>query len=199
VAARKHSRRPKPQIGLHTDRPLSPLFGVRYPLMVAAIAAPLFAIYFYPYSQNSAMAAGIQSYLSAYARMAGAVLAVFDPQVGGRGEIIAGPSFSMRIVKTCDAMDVNILLVAALAGFPMPLLRRVLVIVASVGSLILINVVRLCLLYWLGVRAPTWFNSTHEILAPLFMVICALAIFLIATRRTSSGSSAGPVRVISES
>ncbi len=179
----KRSRKQKSPVGLATTRPASPLFGFRYPLIVAAIAAPLFAVYFYPYAENGMMAAGIQAYLSGYARLVGALISLFDSHVVVNSEVIVGQMFSMRIIKTCDAMDVNILLVAAIAGFPMPLLRRLLAVVVSVLCLHLLNLLRMGLLYWVGARAPTWFNRAHEVLAPLLMVACALAIFLVATSR----------------
>jgi len=68
--------------------------------------------------------------------------------------------------------------------------RRLVAIVLAVLSLILANVLRLCLLFWLGAHAPSWFNRTHETLAPLLMVICALVIFLIAIPRTEQESQA---------
>ncbi len=164
---------------------LSPLFGWRYPLVVAAIATPLFAIYCYPYTDGGAMAAGIRAYLSGYAKLVGIAISVFDPHAVVRGSRIDGNTFSMNIVKTCDAMEVNILLAASLAAFPMPALRRVLTVLTSVLSLVLLNIVRLCVLYWLGAHAPAWFDRAHEILAPLFMVVCALAIFVAATLRAN--------------
>jgi len=66
----------------------------------------------------------------------------------------------MRIVQTCDAMEVNILLAAALAGFPMPLGRRAASVLVSVLSLTLVNVIACACSYWLGSNAPAWFNRT---------------------------------------
>ncbi len=189
MAARKRSKRQKSQVEPHASRPTSPLLGFRYPLIVAAIAVPLLAIYFYPYAENGVVVAGIQSYLSGYAKMVGAAISVFDPHVVVRGDLIAGRSFSLQIVKTCDAMEVNILLVAALAGFPMSFRRRLAAVLASVLLLVLVNVIRICALYWLGAHAPTWFHRAHQTFAPLCMVVCATAIFLVATSRTASRSS----------
>lgn len=180
----------KARVASRAGGPLSPLFGLRYPLMVAAIAAPMFAIYCYPYSDSGAMAAAIRAYLSGYAKMVGIAISAFDPHAVASGNRINGQTFSMSIVKTCDAMEVNILLAAALAGFPIPFLRRLVTVFASVLSLVLLNVIRLCVLYWLGSHAPAWFERAHEILAPLFMVVCALAIFLAATIRANPRPSA---------
>ena len=161
---------------------------LEYPLLAAAIAIPLFAIYSYPYASNSAMAVGIRAYLSGYARIVGLAVSAIDARVAVSGNRVFGPMFSMSIVQTCDAMEVNILLVAALAAFPMPLWRRAVAVPASVLFLMLINIVRLCVLYWLGANAPAWFNRTHETLAPLFLVLCAVAFFLGATYRARSGA-----------
>lgn len=175
----------------------APFLGFRYPLTVAAIAIPLFVLYCYPYADNGWIAAGIQSYLSRYARMVGLVISAFDPSVVVSGNQILGRIFSIRIVQTCDAMELNILLAAALAGFPMRLGRRIVTVLVSILSLTLINIIRLCVLYWMGVHAPAWFNRTHQTLAPLALVACALVIFLIATRRAGRGfltSQAGATR-----
>jgi len=165
-------------------------FRFQYPLLAAAVALALSALYSYPYASNSAMAAGLQAYLSWYARMVGSVISAIDSHVVVSGNRIIGPMFSMSIVQTCDAMDVAILLVAALAAFPMPLRRRAVAVPGSVLFLMLINIARLCVLYWLGVHAPGWFNRTHETLAPLFLVACAVAFFLGATLG-AKGSSRG--------
>ena len=191
MAARKRNGSQNSPTWLPSGRGASPPFGLRYPLSVALLAALLFAIYFYPYAENSAMAVGIQTYLAAYAKMVRMVISIVDSHVVVSGNRIDGRTFSMSIVKTCDAMEVNILLAASLAGFPMPLLRRLVSVVASVLALVLMNIVRLCALFWLGAHAPAWFDRAHQTLAPLFMVACALAIFLVATarmRRTLPGT-----------
>jgi exosortase/archaeosortase family protein len=184
-----------PLAGPSGGRLTSARIGLRYPLSVAAIACPLFAVYFYPYADTALATASLQSYLSGYARLVGGVLSAYDSRVTVSGDLIAGPTFSMRIVKTCDAMEVNILLAAALAGFPMPLRRRLVAVAASVLLLTLANVLRLCMLFWLGQHAPTWFDRVHEILAPLFMVGCALLLFLIATSQGARRTSPPPARV----
>jgi len=166
----------------------SPLLGLRFPLVAALIAVPLLALYFYPYDEGGAIAARIQSYLAAYARAAGAVVGLFDSQVVVTGTTIRGSLFSMQIVKTCDAMEVNILLLAALAAFPMPWGRRIASVLLAIPALALANVCRLCVLYWLGAHLRDSFDRVHQTVAPIFMVASAVAIFLLATRRRQHGS-----------
>ncbi len=180
MATRRKGRRNRSPTGLPTSDPTPRPFAWRYPLIVAAIAAPLLAIYFYPYAEDGVMAAGIHSYLAVYAKMVGAAVSVFEPHVLVTGDLVAGPSNSIRIVKTCDAMEVNILLTAALLGFPMSLRRRLVAVVLSVVLLVLVNVLRICFLYWLGGHAPTLFHRVHQTFAPLCLIVCATVIFLVA-------------------
>jgi|GEM_PF-1637605 exosortase/archaeosortase family protein len=191
MAVQKKSRTKKSLVELSTgaSRSATPPLGLRYALMVAAIATPLLAIYFYPYPRAGAMAAGIHSYLSLYAKMVGAAISLFEPRVAVLGDTIAGPNFSVQIVKTCDAMDVTILLVAALAALPLSFGRRLGAVLASVVLLVLVNVIRICVLYWLGAHAPTWFHRAHQTLAPLCMVACGTVIFLIAISQAVPRSS----------
>jgi exosortase/archaeosortase family protein len=89
----------------------------------------------------------------------------------------------MQIVKTCDAMEINILLMAAIAAFPMPWPRRIASVLLAIPALALANLCRLCVLYWLGAHIRNSFDRVHQTVAPIFMVASALVIFLLATRR----------------
>lgn len=179
------------QRGRPSDQaPVSPLVGRRYLLGAVAVAASLLALYYYPYAENGIVAARVQSYLASYARAAGSVVSLFDPSVAVGGTTIRSPLFSMQIVKGCDAMEINILLIAALVAFPMPLWRRLVAAVLAVGLLFVFNVCRLCVLYWIGAHVPAWFDRAHQTLAPPLMVLSALVIFVLALHlhRASSGS-----------
>ena len=182
------SRKPTLEARPSESGAASPLFGLRFPLVAALIAIPLLALYFYPYDEGGAISAHIQSYLAAYARAAGAVVGLFDSQVVVTGTTIRGSRFSMQIVKTCDAMEVNILLLAAIAAFPMPWRRRIASVFLAIPALALANVCRLCVLYWLGAHIRDSFDRVQQTVAPIFMVASALAIFLLATRRRQPGS-----------
>jgi exosortase/archaeosortase family protein len=183
----------KPTLEAQPSRPgaASPLLGLRFPLVAALIAVPLLALYFYPYDDGGAISTRIQSYLAVYARAAGAVVGLFDSHVVVKGTTISGSLFSMQIVKTCDAMEVNILLLAAIAAFPMPWRRRIASVLLAIPALALANLCRLCVLYWLGAHIRDSFDRVHQTVAPIFMVASALVIFLLATRtrqRKSRGS-----------
>ena len=170
----------------------------RYPLTVFLIAAPLFAVYTYPYSKQGVMDKGMRWYLSGYARVVGAVLSLFDHEVLVADNKIIGRAFAMRIVKTCDAMEVVILLVAALIALSMPWARRVGAVIAAVATMLALNILRLCILYWVGSHSQSWFDRIHQTLAPLFLVGSALALFFLSLPkpRPSCPPDTGPGKVM---
>jgi len=163
----------------------SALTRYRYPITVALIATPLFVLYTYPYANQGTPDLAMRRYLAGYARMVGVVLSVFEKGVVVTDNQIIGHAFSMRIVKTCDAMEVKILLAAALAGFPMPWVRRCIAVLVAIVTLVGLNTFRLCVLYWVGARSQAWFERGHQTLAPLFLVGGALMTFwlLLPKRR----------------
>jgi exosortase/archaeosortase family protein len=86
--------------------------------------------------------------------------------------------FSLEIVKNCDAMEVNILFVSAVLAFPEKAWKRLVGIVCGLPILVLLNVLRICALYFIGVHAFALFETFHLELFPLVLVAAAGAIFV---------------------
>lgn len=88
----------------------------RFALSFAAIAGGLLAVYYFPRDGDDAVERWTASYLWLYTRLVGAAIRVFDPVVTAHGNVVAG-RFTMQIVKSCDAMEANILFAAAMLAF----------------------------------------------------------------------------------
>jgi exosortase/archaeosortase family protein len=114
--------------------------------------------------------------LHVYAAGAGVVLRAFDPSVRVVGQEITG-AFSMRIVQTCDAMDVTILLGSAIVSWRGPIGRRIVAALAGALALGLLNIVRICSLYWVGMARPSLFEAAHLDVWPAVILIVAVALF----------------------
>ena len=145
---------------------------LRFALRFAAVAAALFSIYAYPYPEHGRAERWFGSYLHAYARLGGAVISVFDRTATVTGNVIAG-RFSLSIVKTCDAMEANLLFIAAVVAFPGRWTRRLVAAAAGVAALVVLNVTRICSLYFVGVHAPSAFELLHIEIWPLLLVVAA--------------------------
>ena len=157
-----------------------------------AVSVPLSALYAYPRG-DGAVHAAIHDYLALYARVAGAVIAWFDPSARVVDTQIFG-RFALSIVMNCDAMDVQILLFSAILALPVRLGLRLLGGVVGFLLVSLANVTRIVSLYFIGVHAPSEFEPAHREWWPLALVLWALGAFLMFVRRTRDAAAASSLR-----
>ena len=151
---------------------------LRFALGFVAIAALLFGIYTFPYQESGISERWFTRYLAAYASVAGSALSLFEPGVQVHGQDIIGRT-SLRIVKNCDAMEAEILFLAAVLAFPSPWPKRL--IGAGLGALAIaaVNVLRIACLYQVGVHFPKAFEFVHLELWPLLLIASAVLVFLV--------------------
>lgn len=167
--------------------------GTRFALRYALIAGAAFVLYGFPYAENGIVERAFEVYLGAYARVAGAVLGCFEPDLTVAGTQLIG-RFPLQIAKNCDAIEANILLVAALLALPAPLTRRILALSIGVVLLAVVNVARISCLYFIGVHARSWFDFAHLELWPLIVVAFAGVEFLVLAHwlQRAPAPSGGP-------
>jgi exosortase/archaeosortase family protein len=152
-----------------------------FTIKFASIAAVGFILYCFPYAANGAAAAFFDAYLAAYARVASVMLGLFESGVHVSGPVIVGRS-SLAIAKNCDAMEVIILFGAALVAAGGPWRRAAAALVAGVAALVVVNLVRICSLYFFAIHVPGAFETIHLEVWPLLLVAFAVAEFLVCAR-----------------
>jgi len=157
-----------------------------------AVSVPLSVLYAYPRG-DGALHAAIHAYLALYARVAGAAIGWFDPSVRVVDTQILG-QYALQIVKNCDAMDLQILLLSAIFALPVRLGWRVIGSAAGFMLLSLGNVTRIVSLYFIGVHAPSEFELAHREWWPLALVLWALGAFLMFVRLTREAAAASSLR-----
>ena len=150
-------------------------------MLFAAIAVPLLVAYYFPYASDSWVHKLLEKYLRGYAAAAGTMLRVFEPNIRVNGQDILG-RYSMRIVKTCDGMDVNILFASAVLAWPTGFRQRLVAVATGLTLLSVMNVLRICTLYCVGVYAPTSFELVHIELWPIAILAAAAGSFMAFTR-----------------
>lgn len=164
----------------------------RFALRFVCAAAVLFTVYTFPYREVGLSEAWFERYLAAYARAAGLVLAWLERMVGAgaqvhvQGAVITG-RYPLEIVKNCDAMEVNVLFAAAVLAFPASLRQRAWGLGLGLPALVALNVLRICTLYFIGVHAPSRFETFHVEVWPLCLVIATTLLFLAYTRWAQHG------------
>jgi exosortase/archaeosortase family protein len=150
--------------------------SVRFVLTFALVSGCLLGVYYFPYSDGGSAKKWLDAYLHGYAASAGLVLSWLEPHIEVTGQTIVG-RYSLRIVRTCDAMDVTILLLAAVLSWPSRWTRRLVAAAVGIGALFLVNIVRICSLYYVGVYFPSSFELAHLEIWPAIILLVALGIF----------------------
>jgi exosortase/archaeosortase family protein len=154
---------------------------LRFAAIFVAVGGALLAAYSFPYAEHGVREDAFATFLGFYARVVGAVLGLFDPTVHVDGVEIAGRA-SLIVAKNCDAMDVNILFVAAVVAYPARWSRRAVGLAAGVALLVAVNVMRIASLYFVQVHAPRSFELVHAEVWPLALVALAVGAFLAWSR-----------------
>lgn len=158
-----------------------PRLGLRFAIGYVVVAAVLFSIYGFPFELFGARSDWLGGYLRMYAQLAGSALRLFESGIVVTGDRIDG-RFSLQIVRNCDAIEVNILFASAILAFPAPWLRRSVALAGGLALLVLANITRICLLYFVGVYRPNWFKTAHEEILPLVLIALTALSFLFWAR-----------------
>jgi exosortase/archaeosortase family protein len=156
----------------YLDTP-APSFTVRF----AVLSGLLLSFYYYPHAPSTLVARASGEYLRAYAAVAGTALRWFEPTIAVHGQDIVG-RYSLRVVKTCDAMDVQLLFVSAVISWAARWPHKLLAVALGVTAIFVVNILRICSLYFVGVFSPSSFDFVHIDLWPVVLVITCVAGFL---------------------
>jgi exosortase/archaeosortase family protein len=167
-----------------------PWAGRRFALTFAAIATGLFALYYFPYQENGLSERWASAHLEQYARMTGSVLSLIEPEVVVSHNEIVG-RFRMSIVKSCDAMEANMLFVAAVLALPFGAWRKLAALLAGLAALVALNIARLCSLYYVGVYLPAQFEWMHIDVWPLLIIGFTALDFYLCMRWLEVGAARG--------
>lgn len=121
--------------------------------------------------------------LRAYGWATSVLLDLFGVIHDRHGATLADDAFAMEVRAGCDAYGPCALLVACILAFPAAGRRRTRGLVAGLGCLVALNLVRLVSLFLVGRRDSEWFELLHvEIWQPVF-VLAAGCLFLAWARR----------------
>jgi exosortase H (IPTLxxWG-CTERM-specific) len=164
----------------------------RFAVVFVLLASSLLVLYYFPRGPGSTIEALTADYLRFYTRMVSLAVGLVDPGASAHGNVVSG-RFTMQIVKSCDAMEANILFVAALMAFPAPWRRKSIAVVAGLSALVACNLARLIVLYWIGIYSHGVFEFAHYDVWPLLMIAFATVDFVVCARWVQ-GTEAEPVQ-----
>ena len=138
--------------------------------------ALLYATYYYPHRAGSLADGLINVYLRVQTWLAGVLIGAFDDSVSVTGTVLHG-RFPLQIIKDCSSLDAQALLVGAILAFPAPRSRRLLGALLGALALNVVNLFRIASLYFIGVHARPYFDTAHEEILPLVLILTASLLF----------------------
>lgn len=135
----------------------------------------------------------IQPYHELLARAAAKVLGWMgeDIRVAGREVRAVDGTFAIAITHGCDAIELTLLVIAAMLAHPSTWRRRLMGMGIAVCALAAANFLRIVTLWFLGTAWPRAFDLGHFTVWPFLLVCGAIVVFHLWSRQ----GEAGPWRV----
>jgi exosortase/archaeosortase family protein len=146
-------------------------------VVATVLGAAAYAALYFPYAAGSFPVRVLSGYLRLVARAAAAGIRSFDRSVKVHGDLVEG-HFALRIVLDCAALDAHALYGAAVLAFPAPWRYRMRGLVLGTAVVASANIVRIVLLYGVGLWWPSAFQVLHEEVLQLGIVLVAFLTFL---------------------
>lgn len=127
------------------------------------------------------VASGVAAFTVWLVTLSGGLIHLFGGKALVSGAVLMSPTagFAVKVENGCNAVNVTILLWAAILTYPAPWLTRLKGLAAGTLALHLVNLARIITLYYLGQYDRNWFDFAHYYVWESLIVLDTLAIFWI--------------------
>ena len=126
-----------------------------------------------------------RSYLEVLAQASAWILEHMTTGIRVRGTIIQGDLFSVQIAPGCDAYRICALLGSAILAFPARWKTKAVGLFFGLLWLNALNFVRIVGLYFIGALANDWFQDSHVIYFPVFLIAMTILAWMLWVRRAT--------------
>ena len=129
--------------------------------------------------QPAVISALVEPYTAFVASCGRLALRAVGVQAAGAGEVIASPGFSVSIRNVCNGLEVTAIFLATVLAFPVSWRYRLLGLAIGYPAVFVINIVRIVVLFLIGMRAPQLFDDAHYYYAQGFVILATVAVWLL--------------------
>lgn len=91
---------------------------------------------------------------------------------------ILSDKFSVTIQNGCNGVFASMIFIAALLAYPFPIFPKILGIIVGIVVIQVVNLIRVVLLFLVGIYAPTYFNESHIFFAQVLVISVTMALWL---------------------
>ena len=124
------------------------------------------------------VAAVISRFTVSLVTLSGGLIHLFGGRATVIGAILQSPlGFGVKVENGCNAVNVTILLGAAILTYPAPWIQKLKGLAAGTLALHTVNLLRIISLFYLGQYSQNWFNFAHFYLWESLIVLDTLVIF----------------------
>lgn len=136
----------------------------------------------------------IVPYTNGLAWIVAKALALIRITAVAEGTVINAAEFALDIRNGCNGVEAVVLLLAAIAAFPASLVDRTKGLLSGLLFVQIVNVVRLVMLFWLGLYHHSVFKLFHVTVWQTVIVLFTFAFFYVWSTRVASRTSSAPAR-----
>jgi exosortase H (IPTLxxWG-CTERM-specific) len=142
------------------------------------ILVPLCLLVGFGLLQVPPVASVVNRFTGSLVTVSGALIHFFGGKATVIGSILQSPlGFSVKVENGCNAVNVSILLWAAILTYPAPWLQKLKGLAAGTVALHTVNLLRIISLFYLGQYSQIWFDFAHYYLWESLIVLDTLVIF----------------------
>ena len=121
----------------------------------------------------------IEPFTAFVARLGGFGCSLFEAGTRTIATVISSPRFAVNIRNGCNGLEASFLFAAAVLAFPARWKTRLLGLAVGLVAIQIVNVVRIVVLFVVGIHWPALFDKTHSVVAPAFVILAGVMLFLI--------------------
>lgn len=121
----------------------------------------------------------VAPYTTFVAAVSRAALGLLGVDAESHGAVITSPGFSVTIRSVCNGLEVTAIFIAAVLAFPVGWRGRLVGLAIGYAAIFLVNIVRIVVLFLLGLHMPNVFESAHYYYAQGFVVLVTAVIWVV--------------------
>jgi len=121
----------------------------------------------------------MDSYLGLNASLTAFVLNISWIDVATESTVVSSDSFGMKIIPECTPLLPAAILVSGMIAFPGSWSHKLMGVVGGILALSMINIVRTTSLFYIGMWAPSQFETAHLLVWQSLMILSTVALWVV--------------------
>jgi exosortase family protein XrtM len=146
--------------------PLVKFFGI----FISVVAVYYLLVSFYP--------SAIDFYINATAGISASILTMLGIETYAQGNNIISDEMIISLAFGCEGSEPIVLFIAAVSAFPSNLKKKLVGGITGVLLLYVLNIIRIIMLYFIGLSEVFDFDLFHVIIFPVIFIIISILFFI---------------------